>query len=106
MTTLVLASCASMSAQVICEGVVDPPGRKSAWNMLGSPELLKLPSEPSPPQHDATISMFVGSSSNVPLFPLGALVSTLAWKSSHPLLDTSTNPPSPDWRPPRALMAP
>ena len=39
--------------------------------------------------------MSVGSSSSVPLRPMGARVSTVPLKPSHSLPDTSTKPPSP-----------
>ena len=50
--------------------------------------------------------MFTGSSSRLPVRPLGARVSTRPLNVSVSLPDTSTLPPSPDAAPPRALIAP
>ena len=42
----------------------------------------------------------------MPALPRGALLSTLPVKASCPLLDTSTNPPSPLFAPPLARIVP
>ena len=54
----------------------------------------------------ATMLTSVGSSSRVPFAPLVARVSTMPLKSSQPLPETSTVPPSPDCAPPRAETLP
>ena len=55
---------------------------------------------------DGPTVMLFGSSSNVPALPFGARVSTTERNCKVFLPDTSTNPPSPLWAPPRALMLP
>ena len=54
---------------------------------------------------DSTV-ILSGSSNKLPPFPSAAPASTNPIKSSSPLLDTSTAPPSPDTLPPLALMLP
>src|SRR5450755_945859 len=65
-------------------------------------------SSPGVPSTLATNPMVsdVGSSSNWPVVPFGALRSAPPWKSSVPLPETSTCPPSPPLMPPRALARP
>ena len=48
----------------------------------------------------------VGSNSNVPVWPLGARVLTLPWKSKLPFPETSTKPPLPPLDPPWASTEP
>ena len=51
-------------------------------------------------------SIFVGSSSKVPLPPFAASVFAVPWNDSHCLPETSAKPPSPDRLPPLAEIAP
>ncbi len=53
-----------------------------------------------------TMSILRGSSNNVPAVPSAALRSTVPRNTKLSLPDTSANPPSPDWAPPRALIEP
>ena len=78
-----------------------------------SPEKQLLP---HPSKNWSTVDRFVlpetltvmlnGSSSKLPVLPIGARVSTLASKARVCLPDTSTKPPFPPCWPPRSLMLP
>ena len=71
-----------------------------------APEALKFGDPPGSCVPPSTIVNVSGSSSSVPVCPLGALVFTEPAKSRLCLPEISTKPPSPDCVPPRAVTVP
>ena len=65
-----------------------------------------VPSNDPSPAGASMMVRVVGSSNNVPVFPLGAIVFTLPRNVRDCLPETSTKPPLPDCVPPRAVMLP
>ena len=96
----------SAVAKVPNSRLVAPRSSFSAGGVFADPATPSM-SGPAPPLATvSTMFRFNGSSSSTPVLPNGADRSELPRKSSVPLPDTSTRPPSPPRAPPRAFAAP
>ena len=102
--TLLIANCAFKVPSVRLPVPESAKGPVAGTAQVPPPTQVMLPDVLA--ARSLVIVMEVGSSSNIPVCPRGALVFTRPAKSKVCFPDTSTKPPSPPWLPPRAEIDP